>query len=319
MKTPSFKRVIGVMCLFVLLYGVFAVYQGTSKMGAALSHYRWSTFAAACTLAFGNYVLRYGKWEFYLARLNIRGVPKFESFLIYLSGFVLTVTPGKVGEVFKSAILEERCVPLAKTAPIVIAERVTDVIAIAILIAIGSTAFAGGLIWAAAGLGLVAVLLTVIASKRISGAILGAIEKRSATLGPKLRTAYTSLSTLVEPRNLVVPTLLSCVAWLLECLALWVVLLGFGVDITPPPCLFFYATSTLAGALVPVPGGLGITEGSLLKQMVSLGRIDESIGTAAMILVRFATLWFSVLVGFIALFALRLRKPSGLHDSAQAS
>jgi len=72
---------------------------------------------------------------------------------------------------------------------------------------------------------------------------------------------------------------------------------------------FFYATSTLAGALVPVPGGLGITEGALKEQLQTLGHVSPSTSTAAMMLVRFATLWFAVLVGFVALGILRAKHP----------
>ena len=37
----------------------------------------WAFFAA-CALAFGNYILRFLKWEFYLSRLAIRGIPKVD-------------------------------------------------------------------------------------------------------------------------------------------------------------------------------------------------------------------------------------------------
>lgn len=310
-KPKNLRKVLGVMVVGVALYGAFAIYRGLDKMGAAMATFHAWAFLAACGLAFGNYLLRFLKWEFYLARLGIRGVPKWDSFLIYLSGFVLTVTPGKVGEVFKSAVLNERFgVPVVKTAPIVIAERVTDVLGIVVLITIGSFGFQGGLLWAAIGTGLVLSLLVVIASRRLSLGIIGIIEKlpKGDKIAPKLRISYESLAVMVEPRNLIVPTLLSVVAWLLECLALWVILQGFGQTTPVAPCLFFYATSTLAGAIIPVPGGLGITEGALLKQMTELGKVDENTSTAAMILVRFATLWFAVAVGFVALFLLRFRK-----------
>jgi uncharacterized membrane protein YbhN (UPF0104 family) len=75
--------------------------------------------------------------------------------------------------------------------------------------------------------------------------------------------------------------------------------------------MFFYATSTLAGALVPVPGGLGVTETSLKEQMQELGHVSPAASTAAMILVRFATLWFAVLVGFVSLSLLK-RRHAGL-------
>jgi uncharacterized protein (TIRG00374 family) len=321
MKPHVLRRVLVVMLLGVALYGAFAVYQGLGTMRDALATFRVWAFVAACALAFFNYVLRYFKWEYYLARLDIRGVGKVDSFLTFLSGFVLTVTPGKVGEVFKSVVLAEtHGVPVARTAPIVVAERVTDLIGIIVLIVVGSAGFAGGLGWAAAGAVLVAALLVVVASKRLSHAIIALLQKLPGPfrrIGPKLHDAYASLAVLVSPKNLVLPTLLSIAAWALECFSLWVVLWGFGQTTSVTLCMFFYATSTLAGALVPVPGGLGITEGSLQTQLVELGKVAPAVGTAAMILVRFATLWFAVLVGFVALSILKRRHP-GLLAGAPA-
>ena len=308
--SPALKKVIYVMIIGVMLYGAVAVWRGIDKFGAVLSAFHGSAFLFACGLAFGNYICRFFKWEFYLARLGIRGVPKWESFLIFLSGFVLTVTPGKVGEVFKSAVLEERYgVPLPKTAPIVVAERITDVLGIVVLIALGSTAFSGGLVWAGIGTGLVVVLLVVIMSRRLSLGIIDLVAKlpKLGGIAPKLRTSYENLTVLVLPKNLLVPTVISLFAWLLECLALYEILQGFGATVPVGPCLFIYATSTLAGAIVPVPGGLGITEGTMLNELTSLARVEDNIAAAAMMLVRFATLWFAVLVGFISLSILKAR------------
>jgi len=301
------------MLLAVLVYGGFAVWRGVGKMGAQLTLFHWWAFAAACALAFGNYMLRWLKWEFYLARLEIRGVGKVDSLLTFLSGFVLTVTPGKVGEVFKSVVLfETHGVPVARTAPVVVAERVTDVIGVVVLIVIGSLGFSGGLLWAGLGSGAVVTLLVIVASRRLSHALIALVERGPGPLGrigPKLLEAYDSLATLVRPSNLVAPTVLSIGAWSLECAALWVILRGLGQTTGFGLATFFYATSTLAGALVPVPGGLGVTEASLQGQLQELGRVTPAASTAAMILVRFATLWFAVLVGFVSLSALKRRYP----------
>jgi glycosyltransferase 2 family protein len=318
----NLRRVLVVMLLGVAVYGAFAVYRGVDKMEGVLRTFGWWSFAAACGLAFGNYVLRYLKWEFYLARLGIRGIPKGDSFLTFLSGFVLTVTPGKVGEVFKSLVLHETyAVPIAKTAPIVIAERVTDLIGIIVLIVIGSLGFSGGLVWAGVGAFLVTSLVVVIASRSLSMAIIGLVERmpgKIGKIGPKLHASYDSLATMLHPANLLVPTLISIVAWSLECLSLWVILQGFAQSTSVALCMFFYATSTLAGALVPVPGGLGVTEGALQEQLMNLGKVPETASTAAMILVRFATLWFAVLVGFVALSILKRRHPGLLAAEPRA-
>ena len=321
----NLRKVLWVMIFGVLLYGGFSVWQGVGKMGAALSSFHWIAFFFACCLAFGNYIVRFLKWEFYLARLGIKGVTKSDSFLTFLSGFVLTISPGKVGEAFKSLVLfETHGVPMTKTAPIVIAERVTDVLGIAILIAVASFGFQGGLIWAALGGGIVTLLIMFISSRRLALFMISLVEKlpprfeRIAKVAPKLRHSYESLATMLAPKNLVLPTFLSIIAWLLECMALYVVLRGFGENTSPVFATFVYATSTLAGALVAIaPGGLGVTESSLMAQMVKVGHVAEANATATMILVRFATLWFAVLVGFVALSILKRRYPKLLNDAKQ--
>jgi uncharacterized membrane protein YbhN (UPF0104 family) len=312
-RRVGLRRVIFAMLLAVAVYGGFAIWQGFGKMREALESFAWWAMAVACGLAFSNYLLRWLKWQFYLARLGVRGVGLQDSLLTFLSGFVLTVTPGKVGEVFKSVVLfETHGVPIARSAPIVVAERLTDVLGVVVLIVLGSLGFRGGLLWAGLGACAAALVLAVVASERASHAIIVAIEKLKgpfAGIGPKLHSAYDSLTILVKPSNLIVPTLLSIAAWSLECAALWVILRGFGQTTGFGLAMFFYATSTLAGALVPVPGGLGVTETSLQGQMHELGHVAPEISTAAMILVRFATLWFAVVVGFASLARLKRRHP----------
>jgi uncharacterized protein (TIRG00374 family) len=312
------RRLIGAMLLGVAVYGAFVLYSGVGLIAHKFGGFAWWTFGAACALAFSNYLIRFLKWEYYLGVLEIRGVPKGESLLIFLSGFVLTVTPGKVGEVFKSLILKEiHGVPVERTAPIVVAERVTDLIGVITLIALGSLSLPGGLVWASVGAGLVAALLVFISSATLSARFLntlprlpGALGRGGAKIESKVSVALGGLRELTTPRRLVWPTLLSIAAWSLEGIALWVILGGF--DEHPPltTVAFIYATATLAGALVPVPGGLGVTDGLLKGQMAGLAGIGAATATAAMLLVRFATLWFAVAVGFIALALLRARNPS---------
>jgi uncharacterized membrane protein YbhN (UPF0104 family) len=305
------------MLLGVLVYGGIVLYRGVGEVARSFQTYAWWTFAAACGLAFTNYLLRFLKWEYYLAVLDIRGVPKGESLLTFLSGFVLTVTPGKVGEVFKSLILAQtRGVPVARSAPIVVAERVTDLIGVIALIAIGSMSFPGGAIWASAGALVVALLLAFVGSRGVSDWTIGLLPRlpgflgrTGGRIGPRVAEAMVGLRALTSPRRLVWPTLLSVGAWSLEGIGLWVILGGFGVRPPLPLTGFFYATATLAGALIPVPGGLGVTEKLLEEQMARVGQVEPAIATAAMLLVRFATLWFAVAVGFAALGLLRLLHP----------
>src|SRR5262249_50612664 len=137
----------------------------------------------------------------------------------------------------------------------------------------------------------------------------GALGRFGGRAAPKLAASLASLRELTTPRRLLWPTLLSIAAWSLEGVALWVILRGFGERPNLPLTAFCSATATLAGALIPVPGGLGVTEKLLEEQMARIGSVPAATATAAMLLVRLATLWFAVAVGFVALGALRALHP----------
>lgn len=315
----GFRQLLVGILLGVLLYGGVVAYAGLQQISAVLDRFRWSAFAAALGLASLNYVLRFGKWQYYLRRLGVAHVPRLHSALIFLSGFVLTVTPGKLGEVFKSAVLARtHGVPVERTAPIIVAERLTDVIAIVMLVVIGSLGFQGGLYWAVLGAAAVGAGLTVIVWEPPARAALAALAKsrRFALLAPRLARAYDSLRVVASPRALAWPVLLSFVGWGLEGVALHLLLDGFGHHPALSFSLFFYATATLAGALVPVPGGLGVTEAVIHEQLVHVAGTPEDVATACMLLIRLATLWWAVLVGFVALAWLRLEFPRELASTA---
>lgn len=311
------------MLLGVAVYAFAAIYVGFGAIRQSLAAFHWSTFAVALGLATLNYALRFLKWRYYLARLGVTGIPVLDNLLIFLSGFVLTITPGKVGEVFKSAVLAKtHGVPAHRTAPIVVADRLTDAISIIILIVIGGAAFAGGLLWAAAGTCAVMAGLALIlwpAPSLWLVARLASGPERLRRFAPKLEEALKNLREIASPAALLWPTAISVLAWGAEGVALFVLIRGFGESVPLGVAVFFYSTATLAGALVPVPGGLGIVEGLIQKQLVGLGGVAEGPATAAMILVRFATLWWAVLVGFLALFILRLRFPAELRGEVDVS
>jgi glycosyltransferase 2 family protein len=196
------------------------------------------------------------------------------------------------------------------------------VIGVVLLIAIGSAGFTGGLPWAAAGAVAVAFGMVLILWRQPMLALIAWLERRPgklAALAPKLAESYESLRIVASPAALFWPTLLSVVAWGAEGVALYVILLGFGANIGLTLSVFFYTTATLAGAIIPVPGGLGVTETMIQEQLVRLGAVPQAAATSSMMLVRFATLWWAVAVGFFALFLLRIRYPVLRGDIEQAA
>ncbi len=276
-----------------------------SALGDELARYRWSAFALGLAGATANYLLRYVRWEIYLRAIGIRDVPKLESLRIFVAGFVMSITPGKVGEVFKSLLLaESHGHPVATTAPIVVAERLTDLIALVALVAIGSLALSEGMLLALGAGALVTGIWVACAWRPVGEFGLRMVKKlpAGAKLEPKLREAYDSLQEMVKPGLLLVTSALAFVSWFIECISLYWIAMGFAeVDLTLLESIFAYSVPTLVGALAMLPGGLGATEASMAGALEELGGLARAKATAATLLVRLATLWWAVVLGVIAL------------------
>ena len=78
-------------------------------------------------------------------------------------------------------------------------------------------------------------------------------------------------------------------------------MIGFDINILDYlKVLAIYATSTLLGAISFVPGGIGITEGTLTG-LLTLEGIGVSVALILSVMIRIFTLWYSASIGFIAL------------------
>ena len=307
------RRLLWMTVFGVAVFAALSLYGDVSSLAANFRTYRWSTFAVAVAAASGNYVLRYLRWEFYLRRIGQR-LPATDSILIFLSGFALSVTPGKIGELFKSALLHElNRAPLSRTAPIVIAERITDVTALVVLASVGSLALNLGPAVISSGGMLVAFILLVCLVPRVGFAVIGALKRLPLVhrMTDTLEASYRSLLSLTGGLSLLWMTLLATLAWFLEVLSLQVIIEGLDAELDLVAATFTYALATIAGALAMMPGGLGVTEAGMTALLLSFEGtgITPSIATAATILTRLATLWWAVLVGFAALAIFRATAP----------
>ncbi len=262
-------------------------------------------FPVILLLSFCNYIARFFKWEYYTKTLNIE-IERKMSFLIFLSSFIMSITPGKIGEVFKSYLLKEQIgTPLSKSAPIVFAERITDFLSLVLLSMAGALMFGYGTTLII-GFGIFFVLLVfIISSRKISYAIIRIFEnfRFVANISHKIHTAYDSIYKMVRFKELIITIILSIFAWSFECFSFYLVISGFGIDnlvhINIFVATFIYGFATLAGAATMLPGGLGATDASITGLLVLLSA-PKSIAVASTLIIRAATLWFAVVVGIVA-------------------
>lgn len=303
-QATTTRKIIVVVVLTTIVLGGMALYADVRELGNALAGYAIVWFLLGLGLATANYALRFVRWQYYLHVLEVRDVPRLESARIFVAGFVMSITPGKVGEVFKSVLLyESRGVPIEHTAPIVVAERLTDLLALVLLAAIGSATLDQGMGSVIIGGSIVLAIWAACAFEPI-GELGLRIADRLPLLNritPKLRDAYASLRQLVRPLPFAAATSLSVVSWFMECIALYLIVRGFGVTLGWLESTFIYSAPTILGAVALLPGGVGVTEASMTGLLETLGAMDapEAIGTT--LLVRIATLWWAVLLGVGAL------------------
>jgi uncharacterized protein (TIRG00374 family) len=102
----------------------------------------------------------------------------------------------------------------------------------------------------------------------------------------------------------VVAIAISVISWEFECLAMYFVLDGFGVDSSVLLSTFVFSFSSLVGAVSMIPGGLLVAEGSFAGLLILSG-IPKGIAATATMVIRFCTLWFGVIVGLVTLFLIR--------------
>jgi len=153
---------------------------------------------------------------------------------------------------------------------------------------------------------LVSGLIVVCAYRPLGRLLLGFTDRLPVIgrISHKLHEAYDALLDMTRPAPLLVGSLIAFVAWGLECCSLYAVVHGFpGVPLRWDAAVFAYSVSTMAGAIAMMPGGLGVTDigMSTLLQRLGGAAMLPAIAAATTILVRIATLWFAVVIGFCAL------------------
>jgi uncharacterized protein (TIRG00374 family) len=307
----------------VAVYVAFTIWADAGKVAAALATFSWRMAALACVLAAGNYLVRFLRWQYYLRVLDLQVAPR-DSLLVFLAGFSLTVTPGKLGEAVKAFLLRaSHGYPVARTAPIVIAERVTDLLALLLLALVGVFQFDVDRRFLVAGAVLVLGGVLVVSIDPLSELALGLCARTPGVrrFAPKLREMHATTATLLHPKPLALATAISTVSWFLECLAFTVVVRGFpGVGLDLRAATFIYSAMTIAGALSFLPGGLGVTEAGMLALLVRFGTgLGRGQAAAAVFVTRGATLWFAVALGLPALVLYARRKHVAVEGVAAAN
>ena len=291
----------------LLLYIALALWSDWQALAQALTDFPWHWLPLVIGLTLVNYIGRLLKWQWYLNLLGVK-ITRHDSARIFGIGMLMVMTPGKAGEFLKSYMVRNVTgTPMSVTAPAVLAERMTDGMAMLLLASAGLFAFPDPTArWVALLVLLTSVVtIVVIQIRPLAMRVLG-IGKRLPVINrfaDHLYSFYESSYLIFRPRNLLISLGIGVVSWVAEGFAFYLVLVGFGA--TPGSqsvliAVFIFCISTVIGALFATPGGLGGVEGSLVALTVRLFSLPTVMATGAALLVRFCTLWLGVTIGVVS-------------------
>lgn len=296
------RGVVVVVIFGALVLASAAFATDAEATALALARADAGLIALAVGLSGVNFLLRFLRWQRYLRALAIP-IRRVESVRIFFVGFLLSVTPGKVGELAKAAMVEEASGQDAeRVVAAVLAERYTDLLGMLVLASVGATVLPAGL-WLA-GIGGVGALFVygLVAWRGVGDALVRIVER----LGPGRRVApaiarvLESLRTLLRPAELGVGVGLAFGAWAAQAGSLMLSAAAIGMPIGFLHAAFTYAVSVLVGVATLVPGGIGVAELSMGGVLHELAGLPSSEAVATTILTRLVTLWLAVVLGAFA-------------------
>ncbi|MBN2503634.1 MAG: flippase-like domain-containing protein [Anaerolineales bacterium] len=299
------RRLIAGLIFGFLVVLALALVGDLKQVGAQVLAFRWELFPIVIAFTLLNYFLRFLKWHFYLGEIGVTNLSYRESARLFVAGFPLAVTPGKVGEALKGVWLKQKTgVAVAKGISVVLAERISDGMAVILLATVGVIAYPQ--YWPGFAIVFTGLLGVIVVSqiRPLALWLLGIVDRIPLLkrISKQLHEFYEGSFALFRPRATLVGVGTGLVSWLGEGIGMYLVLIGLGVPAgwkTLSIAIFVLSFSTVIGAVSALPGGLGAAEASITGMLVLLLDIQTDTAAAATLLIRFATLWFAVTLGLI--------------------
>ncbi len=295
---PNLKRNIILSIVFIFIVYLFLSFFADFD----------SLVQSIITLSFSNHILllfiaiaivsiKFYRWHQLLSTSGI-SISIRNSILVFLSGLVMSITPGKLGELFKSYLLKKYFkIELLKSLPVIIAERVTEFISLlflsilflifmnqydlVLIILLFSFSFAVILLFNARAISMIINLLGNISFLKIDQV--------------KRKVLLDNLSIFRDTKTY----LISISAWLFEFFGFYIILFNFVSDINVIKAFSLYSFALIIGSISMLPGGIGTTESSLAFILIQEGFLKAD-SFAATFLIRAFTLWFAIFIGLIA-------------------
>ena len=297
------NRIIWVVIASVGLYGVFLFFSDFNIISEQISNFKYEFLPLILLLVSISWTPLLVRWQILLKKNDIN-IPIKKSFLLFLGGMSMSITPGHVGELIKSQLMKTIYnIPRTKTAPIIFVEKFYDLTGAIIASIIGIIILGMDTNLILISVSILIVIIFLIYYRPIFEFILKRVTKTKffSKYSENLSDSYEIVRNSTTPQISSISFGLSVLYWIIISVAVHFILLSFGIEsISVLKTISIYSSSVIIGAISFIPGGLGITEGSLIG-LFSLEGIDISLALVLSVMIRILTMWYSVSIGFICL------------------
>ena len=225
------------------------------------------------------------------------------SFLIFLGGYSMIMTPGGVGLMIKSFLIQKKYKhEISKSIPLVLAERFYDIFAVEVIILFTLFWFfsiTSIILAILLGVGLSIVIL-FIKNKKLNHLFLRIITKLKIIPDDQEHKAFflDSLQKLFEIRIFIKMSLIITGLVLFEGIIIFLSFQIFSINVEYIESIQIYYSSMLLGALSLLPAGIGAIE-SLFVFLLSEKNISLDLATSTILFIRFITIWLLAGIGII--------------------
>ena len=296
-----YRNFLLVVVSMLVLYIVFLIVSDFNVIREKIFDFKTDYLPIILLLAPLSWIIVFFRWHFLLKNSNII-IPKKENFKIYMAGFAMSVTPGKVGELIKSQFLKSKYgVSRKNTLPIIISEYFYHMVGVLAVSILGVYYFEFSLYVIILTSALIITTLTIISSETVFKKFVNLISKRNFLkkyVSP-ISDSHIILKKSTRGKIFIISSVLSIAFWFTEVLIVYFVFLSFNIlNFEFFKIAAIYTTSLILGMLSFLPMGVGVVEGSLAGFLNYEG-IDISIALTLVILIRIFTRWYGVIVGLI--------------------
>lgn len=305
------KRAAASLLIIALLYFMLLLWGDFRKQFFSELPKLLSIMPILIGFCLASIIIRFLRWRWLFQRAEVHIRPIFIDFLIYVSGFAFTATPGKVGELVRVRYYMTFHIPPSQVVSAFVYERTFDLISVLFLACFAITRMDIFLIATAFVCIFVGLILLFIVKDTLLLRVADYLKQkrfyRLSDLCMTLREAMVGCRVWLTPQDICFSFLFGLLAWGVQSAAFIVLLQYIGISVPLLAASAIFPLATLAGAASMLPGGIGSTE-AVFAALLALHGAGIAISTIAIVGIRVSSIWFSIILGICASVYLEMRQ-----------